>query len=257
MNITNTSNTNIKSNKTSDNKKSVSWIYLLKCFICGFAMTMPGMSGGSTAILLGIYGEMMEIAANILKNIKKYIIPLILTGISACSGILIFSLTIGKLAESHEKAFTIASAIIVIISLPFFIYNSSIKRIKLKNVFLMIGGFVSLTGIELLLRSCNIGNFSSSLITVFIAGLVLSVALILPGISFTYMLYFFGMYTDTMNAISNFEIGYIAALGIGVVGGILLFSNVLKKLMDRFPVYSDCFLAGFTLASAILLFFFD
>ncbi|NCA93394.1 DUF368 domain-containing protein, partial [bacterium] len=182
------------------------FVYLLKCSICGYAMCVPGLSGGSMAILLGIYKNMMEIAGCFISKPKKYIKSLLATGISCLFGVFAFSLFPGKYAASHEKAFLIASAVIVAISLPFYIKNSTIKKISTKAILYISAGAASLILIDIILNVGNTpANQSFGLFSYFLAGFVLSVSLILPGISFPYMLAFIGIYGNVITATNSLD----------------------------------------------------
>ncbi|NLN55952.1 MAG: DUF368 domain-containing protein [Clostridiales bacterium] len=229
-------------------------VYLIKCLLCGFAMCVPGLSGGSMAILLGIYKAMMEIAANFLSKPRKYFFPLLVTGLSCAGGVLLFVIFPGRLTAEYEKAFVLASAVIVGVSLPFYIKNSAIKRINLKAFLYIAAGGIALFLIDLILHfgnsptDQNFGVFSY-----FLAGFVNSVSLILPGISYPYMLAFMGIYGKVISAVSGLDFAVLLPLGLGTVSGIILLSRAALKIMEKYPLETDCFLLGFTAFSVILI----
>ncbi|MDD4124332.1 MAG: DUF368 domain-containing protein, partial [Eubacteriales bacterium] len=224
--------------------------YCFKCFICGFAMCVPGLSGGSMAILLGIYKNMMEIAGGFISKPKKYLKSLFVTGISCFAGAVLFTLLPGRYAAAHENAFLIASAVIVALSLPFYIKNSAIKHLNIKALLYITAGSAALFVINIILNSGNIpANQTFGVFSYFLAGFILSVSLILPGISFPYMLAFIGIYGNVMTAFNRFDTAVLLPLGIGTILGIIVLSKFILKIMEKYTFETDCFLLGFTAAS--------
>jgi putative membrane protein len=207
------------------------------------------------AILLGIYKDMMEIAANFISKPFKMLKPLIMTGAFCFSGALAFSLIPCRYAASHESAYIIASALIVAVSLPFYIKNSAIRKVSFKTLLYVFSGAASLTLIDIILNSGNVpANQSFDLFSYFLAGFVLSVSLILPGISFPYMLAFIGIYGNVMNAVNTFDMLVLLPLGFGIVLGVVMLSRSILKIMEKYTLETDCFLLGFTVSSVIAVF---
>ncbi|MDD4125402.1 MAG: DUF368 domain-containing protein, partial [Eubacteriales bacterium] len=89
----------------------------------------------------------------------------------------------------------------------------------------------------------------------FLAGFILSVSLILPGISFPYMLAFIGIYGNVMTAFNRFDTAVLLPLGIGTIFGIIALSKFILKIMEKYTFETDCFLLGFTAASVTVIFF--
>ncbi len=230
-------------------------IYPIKCFLCGYAMCVPGLSGGSVAILLGIYKNMMEIAGTFISKPKKYFIPLIVTGVSCLAGAFLFSLFPGKYAADHENAFLILSAVIVTVSLPFYIKNSAIKRLSLNSCFYILAGAASLAVTDIILHAGNApADQSFGAFSYFLAGFVLSVSLVLPGISFPYMLAFIGIYGEVITAARCLDMTVLLPLGLGTALGIIALSKFILNIMEKYTYQTDCCLLGFTAASAIVIF---
>ena len=68
-----------------------------------------------------------------------------------------------------------------------------------------------------------------------VAGFIAAIALVLPGISVSYMLLLMGLYDETMRAASEFYLPFLIPLGFGLVVGILLTTKLLEKLMQNYP----------------------
>ena len=92
------------------------------------------------------------------------------------------------------------------------------------------------------------------IVMLLLAGFVAAIALVLPGISVSYMLLMLGMYSRTMEALSGFQISYLAPLGIGLILGILATTKLLDKLMSRFPQGTYLVILGFIIGSVLQVF---
>ncbi len=88
----------------------------------------------------------------------------------------------------------------------------------------------------------------------FLAGLLVSVALVLPGISASYMLLLLGLYEITLSAIDRMELLFLSPLILGVLVGILLTTRLLETAMQRFPTASYLMIAGFAAGSVTEVF---
>ena len=87
-----------------------------------------------------------------------------------------------------------------------------------------------------------------------LVGLVAAVALVLPGISFSYLLLLLGLYDPTIQAINALDLGFLLPLAAGVLAGILLTTKVLERLMTRHPRPTYLVILGFVLASVPAVF---
>lgn len=86
------------------------------------------------------------------------------------------------------------------------------------------------------------------------AGMVAAVALVLPGISVSYLLLLLGLYEETMKAIGSLDIAFLLPLGTGVILGILLSTKALEKAMVKCPQMTYLVILGFILGSVAEIF---
>ena len=86
------------------------------------------------------------------------------------------------------------------------------------------------------------------------AGMVAAVALVLPGISVSYLLLLLGLYEETMKAIGSLDIAFLLPLGTGVILGILMSTKALEKAMVKYPQMTYLVILGFILGSVAEIF---
>lgn len=233
--------------KSSENIK----LYF-KGMAMGIADAFPGISGGTMALILGIYKELVNsisiINFSLLKTLKKEGLREFWKKLNGTFLVILFSGIISSLVVFMNLAsflidnfpiliwsffLGLVSASIYIILKPtdLFDFNNKTKHI-LKNWFLLISSFY----VSYLLTSLpEINNLNENILFIFFAGFIASCAMILPGISGSYILVILGLYKTMSKALINIELDKIVIFGFGVILGLTSFSKVVKWGFDKFP----------------------
>jgi putative membrane protein len=222
-------------------------------FINGFCMALadsvPGVSGGTIAFILGFYdnfiGALDDLFRGNLEEKKKALVYLIKLGIGWAAGFVLAAVVLSSLFESHIYAMSSLFIGFIILAIPLVIKEEkeSIKG-KYKNILFLILGIALVVGISLLTKTSidvnmanpNIGTY----IYTFFAGAIAICAMVLPGISGSTLLLIFGIYIPIMNAIKTFltfdfsVVPILCAFGFGVIFGIVTFIKILKICLKKF-----------------------
>lgn len=220
---------------------------ILQGFVVGSTMSIPGISGGTVAIILGIYNKLLYSAGNIFKDFKSSAIFLLCFALGGGIGILTAARVLTFLfttpAELPLKfAFLGAAAGCI----PPIMKQTKMLPLTPKKLLLLTGGIAAAA----LFAQIPQGTFSeqSSIIADLGAGIILSVALVLPGISASQMLLMLGMYDRVMQSIANGDIVSLIPLCAGLAAGIFLTAKALSALLERFSgIYT--IILGFMLFS--------
>lgn len=229
----------------------------------GVSDVMPGVSGGTMALITGIYQRLVHAISEIdlrfipqllkgdLKKSKKtflkidfsLFIPLVL-GI----GLAVFSMAhvIEYLLASYTGA-TYSFFFGLILASALIIFNE-VKGFTVKDISLAVLGFVLSFLLAGLTSSSGLG-IGNSLPVIFLSGLIAICAMILPGISGAFLLLLFGQYEFIISAIKDFNLLVIIIFSIGALIGILSFSKVLNKLLENYKVPTIYFLIGLMLGA--------
>ena len=237
---------------------------ILKGMAMGFAEAIPGVSGGTIAFITGIYERLLNAIGNILG--PKVIGTLRRDGLAAAwkaaDGGFILQLGIGMVAGLAVAVVTITELLEayppvvwafffgLIISSAVYVAKQVDKWNVLNFIILAIG-----LGTAFLLTSVNPLSGSSNLFLIFLAGTVAISALILPGISGSFILLILGMYTIVFGAVrnlGNLDVDALAIVGVFALGclvGLALFSRVLSYTFKTFPDQTLALLTGFMLGS--------
>ncbi|WP_027338914.1 DUF368 domain-containing protein [Halonatronum saccharophilum] len=217
------------------------WEYLIKGIPIGMANTLPGVSGGTVALILRIYERLI----NSIKNLNlRMLIPI---GIGAVIGVGVSSKLIIGLLESNLRGFMLA-LLLGLIFASSKITADQVENFNFKSIFLAIVGLIFTyfysIDIDTVVLTSDI-----SLARFFFGGTIGSIAMILPGVSGGTLLIMLGLYQGVLEAISTLNIIVLLVFGFGVGVGLLIFSWTLSYLLNRYNSPVMAFLTGLILGS--------
>lgn len=238
-------------------------------FINGFCMALadsvPGVSGGTVAFILGFYDKFIialdDIFRGNFKKKKDAFIYLVKIGIGWVVGFILAVLFLSNLFESHIYEMSSLFIGFIIFAIPIVIKEelASIKG-KYRNILFAILGALLVIVITYLNRSggstFNIDTLNiGTILYVFLSGMIAISAMILPGISGSTLLLIFGLYIPIITKIkvlltfdfSAFPILFI--FGLGVIFGILFFTRLLRKCLEKKRSATIYAILGMMLAS--------
>lgn len=233
---------------------------VLKTILCGLvigsSMLIPGLSGGTTAIILGIYDRLISSVAELSKgknrafNLKFLITFMVGAGI----GIYLFSGIVLKAMTHFRKPLMFLVIGIILSAIPPLAKKAGVLKIKLRDILSVLCGLsvcifftVFRNGLFCLDGSPSVKSF---IITV-IAGLLIAIALILPGISCSQCLMILGIFEMTLDAVKSHNLLLLIPLALSVIIGILIFSNVLNTFLTKHTRTAYLIITGFVMGSVI------
>ena len=230
----------------------------LKGMAMGAADVVPGVSGGTIAFISGIYEELLNSISsfnfsliNVFKNEGFKSVWIKVNGnflVSLFVGILISVLSLAKLIESMLENHPI-----VIWSFFFGLVLASIIYIGKQITKWTKGSFLCLIlGAILAFYITTLNpmvSANSSLWFLFFAGMIAICAMILPGISGSFILVLLGAYKPILNALNTKDFVSIIIFLVGAILGLLSFSRILKWLFSTYKNYTLSILTGFIIGS--------
>lgn len=232
-------------------------IIILKGYTIGSSMSVPGVSGGTMAILLGIYDRLISSISNFFKDIKGNILFLLKFCIGAGAGICSLSFLIRWLLEKFPLPVSAFFLGAVIGGIPALYKKAKESLFKISSGIYFLLGFVIVISIGFIpAGSINVGSGSgfTHYLMMLLTGIVIALALVLPGISTSHMLLVLGMYDSMLVAITEFDIIYIGILGISTLIGVFLITKPIEWTLNSFPHQTYCMIIGFVLGSTTEIF---
>lgn len=215
-------------------------------------MLVPGVSGGSMAMILSIYDRLIEAVSSFFKDIKSNALFLFVFVLSAGAGMLLLARPILSLLESYPKAMGFFFIGAVAGGIPAIYNQAQIKSFSWKYVLYMASGMLVVAMLSMMptdVLETSVSGEKTTFVFLIIAGLVAAAALILPGISVSYLLLIMGMYHELMRAISELDMTFLIPMGLGLLVGIILLTKGLNFFMTRYPQAAYLIILGFVFGS--------
>lgn len=225
----------------------------------GAADIVPGVSGGTIALLMGIYNELIHSIKSVDGKALKLLFSKDFKGfwahINGAFLMAIFSgIVVSVLALSGIMKYTLETHPIELWSFFFGLIGASatlflrdLRQWNLVNVLCVFMGIAVASYVCLATPSSTPESYAF----VFLSGMIAICAMILPGISGSFILLLLGKYEFMMEAISTFNIPVIMTFVAGAIIGILIFSHLLSLLLSRFYTQTIALLAGFMIGSLL------
>lgn len=235
------------------------WKNIYRGLIMGASDVIPGVSGGTIAVLLGIYDRLIAaINGLVSKDWKKQLGFLIPLGIGVVSAILLLSHLIEWLFERHPGPTQFFFLGLIIGILPYLFNQAEVKvNFKVNHYLFLIFGALAVGSMMFLHESDGmvIENLTlSTYILLFFSGFIASAAMILPGISGSFILLVIGVYSTVISAISNIQLDIIAVVGFGILLGIITMSKIINFFLINYRNATFALIIGLVIGSIFVVF---
>lgn len=240
-------------------------------FCMSLADSVPGVSGGTVAFILGFYDKFINSLNDLFskdgdkKNAINFLVKL---GIGWVVGMCLATLILSKVFETHIYIVSSLFVGFILFAIPL-IVKDDIKILKgnYKHlVFTLIGIVVvslltsfnpsASSSLDISASSLNIGLC----LYTFVAGMVAISAMVLPGISGSTLLLIFGLYLPIINGIKetlhmNFEfVPILLIFGLGVIAGIFIVIGLVKKALEKYRSQTIYTIIGLMIGSIYAIF---
>ena len=237
---------------------------IAKGFCIGSADVVPGVSGGTMAFILGIYPQLinaiksfdsewlrMILSLNIKGIINRphfgFLIPL---GIGAVAALIFFTrvISLPSLIRTQPEIIYGLFFGLVLGSIVLLFRHLGMTLLLKRVLFLLIG--IAFGGFVVTLVPASTPDASWF---IFLCGAIAISAMILPGISGSFILLMMKKYAYIFNAIGHFDFSIILPFMFGIITGVILFSRVLSYLLKRFYQQTILFITGILIASLYVI----
>ena len=233
-------------------------VVVIKGACMGAADVVPGVSGGTIALLMGIYQRLIDAIHSVLPAL-----PLLLKGrlrlfwrsidgtflALLFGGILLSVLSIAKLMtwllETHPVQ--VWSLFFGLILASSFFVLKGVGKLRIQHLLAMVAGIAAAAAISLL----SPAETPDAWWFIFLSGAIAICAMILPGISGSFILLLLGKYEFIMQAVTTMNVPVLMLFAAGAVVGLLSFSQLLSWLLKQYYATTLSLLSGFMLGSLV------
>ncbi len=227
----------------------------LKGFCVGGSMLVPGVSGGSMAIILGVYDDLIYSTSNLLKKPKKSLSFLLWFILGSVLGFVVIANPLKHLLAWNEKLVMYFFIGAVAGSVPMIFRKARAHKVELRSVLYVAAGLFIMWLIgQIPANMFRATNGIYGMLAQASGGLLASSALVLPGISVSYLLVVMGIYEPILSAISTFDILALLPFLVGLLIGIAACIKLLAYLLARHPKPTYMVILGFILGSLAEIF---
>lgn len=228
----------------------------------GTANVIPGVSGGTIALITGIFERLIHA----IKSINGKAVTLLLKGrfrefsahtdllflVSVFLGIGIAIISLAKILDflfTHYPVYIWAFFFGLVLASVYFV-GKTVGRWKLSVLISFIIG----TAVAVIISILNPATENDGFLYLMLCGVVAICSMILPGLSGSFVLFIMGNYKLVMiDAVNNLDLDILIPVAIGAVGGLLAFSHFLSWLLKKYKDQTISLLTGFILGSLSII----
>lgn len=224
--------------------------------LIGAANIIPGVSGGTMAVILGVYDRLIAAVGTLRRRFLENVIFLVPIALGAGTGILLFSHLIGFLLESAPMATNFFFLGLIIGSVPM-IYRRTTASGPLKPVYAL--PFCGALGIMLLISFLPVAQGGAPITALDVPAFFLllfcsavaAASMILPGLSGSMVMMILGVYASVLNAISDMNLVVLAPVGLGILTGIFGGAKAVHYCMEHYITGTYCAILGLMAGSVV------
>ena len=244
---------------------------ILKGMVIGIANIIPGVSGGTMMVAMGIYDKLIHCITHVFKEFKKSILFLIPIAIGMGIAVIGGSLGIEMLFEKFPVQTNLLFIGLIVGGLPAIWKNVKGKSIRFGHILALLAFFALVVVMAFLGETeGNAVDLSFNLVNVlklFGVGVIAAATMVIPGVSGSMVLLLIGYYNPIVSAINDFlsaltsldvdgilaGFGILVPFGLGVVVGVLAIAKLIEFIFNKFPLYAYWAIIGLIVASPIAI----
>lgn len=231
--------------------KAILWV--IQGCIIGIGAILPGVSGGTLCYAFGIYDPLIEVLSSPIKGIKKYWQLLIFVLAGCGAGFVAFAGVTNLLLKWNEAVVMCAFVGLIAGTLPDLWKEAGEQGRGKGSIIALALSFVGVTALFYLLGNVFELTIQPGFIGWLICGLLWGLSFIVPGLSSSTLLLFFGIYEAMNEGISHLDFAVLIPLGLAMLATLLLFSKLMKWVFTKFyAVISHCIM-GFVIGTTLMI----
>lgn len=236
------------------------WKNIYRGILMGISDLIPGVSGGTIAFILGIYDRLLAaISGFFSRDWKKQLGFLVPLGLGIVITLLLFSRVIEYLLEHHYEATQFFFMGLILGVIPYIMRQAEVKKnFTARHIVILILIGAALASMAFIQPNEDVAPITSLSVPVFFllffSGWLASMAMLLPGISGSFILLLLGVYTTAINALSTLNLPVVMAIGAGVIVGFIVSSKAIQYLLEHFTYVTYAAIIGLILGSLFVVF---
>ncbi len=243
---------------------------ILKGALIGVANAIPGVSGGTMMVSMGIYDEVIYCITHLFKQFKRSVAKLLPYFIGMAAGIVCLAFSIESLYANFPLQTSMAFIGLIIGGVPLIWSRVGKKVFKPAGAGIFLLFFAAMIAMQIFGGAGRDAALSAGLffaVKIFFIGAIASATMVIPGVSGSMILMMLGYYHPIMNAVADF-VSFLAGgewrgalelcaslvpFGLGVCVGIFAIAKLIEVLLSRFEQLTYCAILGLVVSSPIVI----
>lgn len=244
---------------------------ILKGIVIGIANIVPGVSGGTMMVSMGIYDKLIHCITHLFSEFKKSVKFLFPIAVGMLIAVVGSSFALKEMFARIPIQTNLLFVGLILGGLPAIWKNVKGKSVKIGHIaaalvfFALVAGLAALGDTEGAMAdlSFSIGN----VLILFVVGVITSATMVIPGVSGSMVLMLMGFYAPVLAAVTDFVTalvhldmngilsgcGVLIPFGIGVVVGIFGIAKLVEIVFEKFPLYAYWAIIGLIIASPVAI----
>ena len=244
---------------------------VLKGIVIGIANIVPGVSGGTMMVSMGIYDKLIHCITHLFSEFKKSVKFLFPIAVGMVIAIVGSSFALKELFARIPIQTNLLFVGLILGGLPAIGKNVKGKRIRIGHIIAALVFFALVAGMAAMGEtegaSADLSFSVGNMLVLFVVGVITSATMVIPGVSGSMVLMLMGFYKPVLLTITNFitalvhldmngilaGCGILIPFGIGVVAGIFAIAKVVEIVFDKYPLYAYWAIIGLIVAPPVAI----
>ena len=222
----------------------------------GVCAILPGVSGGVLAVTMDLYERMVKALRSFFRDVRANFLFLLPIFIGGVIGVLGASNSLKLFFDNHYGPVTVLFCGFVLGNLPWLLIEARGERRDIaRNILSLIAGLAFILAVayfESTLTSNEVAAFLSPK-KALLAGAVLAVGIIVPGVSASFLLLYMGTYSAILTAIAHVDLSTLFYVGIGFLLAAALLIGLVDRMLSKYHALSYFAIIGFSLGSVAIV----
>ena len=228
-------------------------LWIVEGALVGFGAILPGLSGGALCAAFGLYQPIIEVLSTPINALKKHWFMLVFVGGGVVIGVVGLAGLADWLIAQNAMVVYCVFAGLVLGTVPELFADAG-KKGRGRSSYVSLGGcFIILLALLIWLRFGIGVRIEAGVVGYLLCGVLWGLSFIVPGLSSSNIIMFFGLYEPMMKGIKALDFAVILPMGVTMVICLLGLSQVMKLLLDRFYSVVLHGVIGTVLATSIMI----
>lgn len=228
-------------------------LWLLEGIVVGFGAILPGVSGGTLCVAFGMYRPIIDTLAHVRSGIRKHGLMLLTFFAGVLVGFVALSGLAAWLLARDTAVVTCAFIGFILGTFPELWQDAGTQGRTGRGIFAMVLGFAAMAVLLGALKTTVAFTVSPGMAGFLLCGVLWGLSFIVPGLSSSSLLLFFGLYQPMLAGIASFDLAVLLPLGVGMALCVLLLPRIIERTYQKhFSIVSHGIL-GIVAATALMI----